>query len=412
MPLNNLIEEYIILSEDESINEFIEKNEHLNIAQLALDLSNRKNTEKTYILNQVNGLQKSRIKFPALLNTKGLIYPEDISIQQASSEHTAKFKFSTFHGNLAVDLTGGFGIDSIYLSHRFKEIYSIEPSEKLHKIQLHNLKRLNLTNITCIHQRAEEYLQTFEERADLIYVDPSRRSDAGRLLQPSDFSPNPIALLEELKIKTKRLFIKFSPSSDITSLMRLFPDCNEIKVISVKNECKEVLILYDDSSTVSLKLSCTEITSSGNKHFDFDFNEELNANSTFSNALTYVYLPMTSITKAGAFKCVGERFGLGKISANTHVYTSDQLIGDFPGRTFKVFKEIPFNGKSLKREYQDKGFNIITRNFPYQPQQVAKKLGIDEYGVNHLIAFRNNSEKTTMLVCSLLNSPIKNEFST
>ncbi|MEQ9414090.1 MAG: SAM-dependent methyltransferase, partial [Cyclobacteriaceae bacterium] len=132
------------------------------------------------IAQQIVGKRKAKVKLPLYYRTKNIIYPPKINLEQCSSEKTAQFKAGITNGKLAADLTGGFGIDSYFLSKTFKKVIHVEPDETLSQIAKHNHRALDAGTIEHQCRTAESFIKENKDHFDLLYIDPSRRNNANR----------------------------------------------------------------------------------------------------------------------------------------------------------------------------------------------------------------------------------------
>lgn len=350
----------------------------------------------TVIVQQIIGRRKAKEKLPAYYNTEGILYPPAINLEQSSSEQTAQFKMDLIQSllkecHLAVDLTGGFGIDSYFLSKIFSGVEYVEPNESLLLVAAHNHRQLGARNIQYNHATAESFLEEFKKPADLIYIDPSRRVGSKKVSSLKESEPAVTELLPKIFSVTKHLVVKASPMLDITLAMKDLAHVGKIAVVSVDNECKEVLFFCErdhnkEPVIETFNLSDTE------ESFKFFSSEEKTRDVTYSDPLQYLYEPNASILKAGAFKSIGSAFQIHKIHQNTHLYTSDKLIPNFPGRIFKI-EENESDERKIQSAFPDKKANVTTRNYPLTPEQLKKKFKLTDGGKKFLIAFFGQTKK-------------------
>lgn len=360
---------------------FINQNIDSDINKLLLKRSPFPNVTMQEIVQQIKGKKVAQRKFPFLLN-ENIIFPPNLNLEQASSQSTAEYKAKDLKGKSFLDLTSGFGIDAFFLSQNFEEVTLVEQNPELIKIVEHNWKTLN-RKANFINQNLEEFLEINKEKFDIVYLDPARRDKNNKkkfLLE--DLSPNLLEIEEQLNSISDRIIVKLSPLIDISYLVSELQNINEIKIIAVRNEVKElVLIIENKPSTVNQQpttISCINLESD-EPEFSFYINEEKSATSEFSESLRFIYIPNNSILKAGAFNIISEKFGLKKLHPNTHFYTSEHKIENFPGRILQVEK---IDGKDLKKNDQ---FNIISKNYPLKPDEIKKKYKLKDGGNRYLI---------------------------
>jgi 16S rRNA G966 N2-methylase RsmD len=199
---------------------FIAENKNKSLPEIALQLS-KTNFDKATILAQINGIQKAKKKLPEFYNTPNIVYPSKLSMEQCSSEKTGLFKSNLFrHSGFdpessLIDLTGGFGIDSFYFSKTVKKVIHIEQNTELSNIAKTNFKLLKANNIKLINSTAEEFIKNTTEKADIIYIDPSRRNENLRVFKLDECVPNIIELAPEIFKITEKILVKTAPLLDI-----------------------------------------------------------------------------------------------------------------------------------------------------------------------------------------------------
>lgn len=376
--------------------------EHANddIHHLMLQSSRYPLVDMTLAIRQIAGRQKIQSKVPLFYNTPDILYPVQLSLEQSSSETTALYKSSLCEGNLLVDLTGGFGVDCCFMSAHFRKAVYIERQRELCELAKHNFSALALYHIEVINCETEKYLSEIEV-ADWIYIDPARRSTAGRkVVLLADCEPDVTTLLPVLQAKTQHIMLKLSPMMDISVVLEQLPGVAEVHVVAVENECKEILLIIDSQKKEPTKIKAVNFLKNNQKHFfDFELGEEQRAVSFFSTEVQkYLYEPNAAIMKCGAFKLIGSRFGIRKLHKNTHLYTSNELISDFPGRIFEVRNIWGNSKKDWKKnlEHLQKA-NISTRNYPIQADELRKKLKLKDGGDIYLYACTLANEEKTII---------------
>ncbi len=387
--------------------QFIE--DHLNDDVFSLSLLAPKFPEVNMQLaiRQIQGKQKTKDKIPCFYACKTLLYPAKLSLEQSSSEITAKHKSIRCEGNIMIDLTGGFGVDSFFFSYRFEKLIYVEHQKELCDLAEHNFKALGRENIEVINDIAENFLEN-SIKVDWIYLDPARRSKTGKkVMLLSDCEPNVAELHDLLLSKAENIMIKLSPMIDIAHLQRELPGIYEIQIIAVENECKEVVAILKEQTESTVLIRTTNYTNSGKvEQFDFEQNEEQIAQVNYTKqAQNYLYEPNAAIMKSGAFKLVSNRYKLDKLHINSHLYTSNELIRNFPGKTFTVEKEYDFSKESLKALQKEiQKVNLAIRNFPMSVNDLRKKLKLQEGGEKQLFATTLSDNKKVLLLCSRIKS--------
>jgi 16S rRNA G966 N2-methylase RsmD len=346
------------------------------------------------IADQIAGRRKSKSKIPTLYSNRGIIYPPGINLEQSSSEATALFKASLLGGKTGADLTGGYGVDSFFLSKKVETFHYIEQNQELLNIARHNHKKLGGGNIDYHFTDAESFLSTTTSKFDFIYIDPSRRVIGNKkVFKLSECEPDITRLQPSIFEKTELLVIKTSPLLDIQQGLKELSSVQKVYVISVDNECKELLFLCKRNFKGESTIETVNLSAKGNEYFDFTFDSEQQTIVNFSNPLKFLYEPNASILKAGAFKSIGKKFNLHKIQPNTHLYTAAILIPDFPGRIFEIIAEVKADTKSLKQFFPAGKANITTRNYPLTPEELKKKTGLKDGGEKYIFGFSGMNNK-------------------
>ena len=176
---------------------------------------------------------------------------------------------------------------------------------------------------------------------------------------------------------------------DIKEGMKQLPGTTKALVVSVGNECREVLFHLQKDFTGEPKIVCVNIQSNNEERFTFQFSDEANATSVFTEPQDFIYEPNASILKAGAFKKIGQTFGFSKLAVNTHLYTSKSLVQEFSGRVFKILGDISLQTQLLP----DGKANIISRNHPLSPDDIKKKYKLKDGGDRYVLAFSGEKKK-------------------
>lgn len=358
------------------------------------------------IASQISGRRKAKSKLPNWYKTKGIIYPPTINLEQCSSEATAIYKSHIINSTLstrqlAADLTGGSGVDTFFLSSSFKSIHYVEPDSELFEITKHNHHQLGATNIIHHGLSAEAFIEKTDLSFDLIYIDPSRRDEHSRkIFKQADCLPDITALQQVIFKKSLWLLVKASPLLDIQQGLREIQHVKKVFVVSVGNECKELLFLAERNHEGEPVIEAVDLSDNGNVRtsFSFTFSDERNANTLLGEPDQYLYEPNASILKSGAFKLMSERFGLIKSDVNTHLYTSPVVVSNFPGKVFHIECLNP-DAKKLKELLPDGKVNVVSRNYPLTPEEIKKKLRLRDGGQNFLIGF-SSSRKKHLALCS------------
>ncbi|MCA4776604.1 RsmD family RNA methyltransferase [Empedobacter stercoris] len=333
------------------------------------------------IAQQLKGIQVAKHKFPTLYSTKNIYFPPSINLEQASSEAAANYKSSLVKGKTLIDLTAGFGIDTMAFAKNFEKVYHIEQNPELSEIVQHNAQILapNLETYTGTFQ---SFFETNpESKFDVIYLDPARRNSSGRKFILEDLEPNILEWIPTFFEKSNKIIIKLSPLLDITSTLQQIDSISEIHIVALKNEVKDFLLIIDKNCSTKNPLIKAINLESNQPEFSFNFEDEYNSNANFGTVQQYIYEPNVAILKTGAFKLLSEKFNLHKLHQNTHLYTSNELLNEFPGKIYSVEKHI----NHPKKEIIKSKANLLVKNYNQAIDIVKKKFKITDGGETTLI---------------------------
>lgn len=360
--------------------ESIEKSINRTPFEVALD---RSITNASIVATQVKYLQRAKQKLPSYYAVRAIL--PSLAFEQSSSEECATCK--KFAGKLALDLTCGLGVDSLYLSKKFDKVISVEKDERLAEIARINFQRLGAVNIEVICSSAEDFLSSVTEKFDLIYIDPDRRSEKGKkLVRLEECSPNVIELMPILMSLCEILVVKNSPLFDIHEAFRLFGDHTKVDVISLRGECKEVLVTVDKSIETPVLCATVVGKSEYQREYQREFRHSLDGEkrATFNpeNDYKFITIPDVALRKAelteGYFEQYNdvEVFGGYGFSLNRN----ENLLG----KTFSIKSVLLYQPKVIKK-LLDKRIEIVRHSFPYSTEQICRSLGVKEGGVDRWI---------------------------
>ena len=379
---------------------FIREHATDDVRTLALQAARYPQVDMRVAATQIEGRRIAAVKLPAWAATEGLVYPVRLSMEQCSSEVTARYKASLIHGQRLADLTGGFGIDCSYMSDRFAATTYIERNEELCRIATHNFALLG-KSITVLHGNSTELLAALPPQ-DWLFVDPARRDGIGnKVVALADCEPNVSHLESQLLHKAPHVMIKCSPMLDISQALRELRSVSEVHVVSVSNECKELLLILAATATHEPTIYTVNFHGATVQSFHYTAADEAAAQCTYTATVgRYLYEPNSSLMKAGCFRLPAQRWGLKKLHPNTHLYTSDTLVPDFPGRIFQVISTDGFGKNELKRLSSEvKKANLAVRNFPERPEVLRKRLKLSDGGDIYLFATTLHDERRVIVRC-------------
>jgi len=352
-----------------------------------------------YAIRQARLRRKIANKLPDFANNIELLLADDVHLEQSSSTLTANFKASLVaEGENFIDLTAGFGIDFYAIAHKYKNNYAVSLNKDLTLLLEYNAKVLGI-EIKTIGKSAEDFLKDNNMQFDLVYIDPDRRIGGKRAILFNEVEPNIIGLQKQLLAIGKKVIIKISPLIDLSEIIRLMKNISQIRVVSVDNECKEILIILErepkqleviaDLCTAGkweqIKIEPTEKTP------DYAFATE-----------EYLYEPDAALMKIGNFSALSVMYDLIKIAANTHLYTSKKLVENFPGRIFQVKKLEKYSTKALRAQIKNERANVIARNYFKSAEEITKDLRIKNGGEQYILAFKNQDSKGVIAICKRL----------
>lgn len=374
------------------IQNFINANLDADLHSLLLKKSPFSEISMKEIVQQIKGRKVAEKKFPFLLK-EGIVFPPNLNLEQASSEATGNYKAKLVSGKKMLDLTTGFGIDAYFISQHFDEISLVEQNLELIEIVENNWKVLN-KKANFINQELEFFLDKNEQEFDLVYLDPARRDEnKNKVFLLEDLSPNLLEIQEEILKISQKILIKLSPLIDISYLISELKNIAEIHIVAVKNDVKELLVLINSKEISERILVICVNLETDEQDFSFYFDEMSAAKSTFNDQGKYLFIPNNSILKTGAFHLISQRFGLGKIHQNSHLYLSNEKKENFPGRILEI---VPIEAKDLKKGEK---YNIISKNHPLKPEEIKKKYKLLDGGSQYLIF--TQSEKGKIILKSV-----------
>ena len=380
----------------------IEKYRHERIEDLALKLP--PTDESRFILRQVEGWQKMRVKVPSWAAIDDLHYPPRLSLEQCSSESTAEYKASLVGSpKLFIDLTAGFGVDFSFMAKKAEKAVYVERQEVLCELARHNFPLLDLKHAEILNATTEDVLENLPENPDetVIFLDPARRDEAGKktvLLE--DCTPNLVELWDELSRKATKIIVKLSPMLDVHAALKRLDGVTEVHFVAHQGEMKEILLVKDQDCDKETVCVCEEPPC----HFTFNYEEERSLSlpvlqKSAVSSEYFLYEPCRSIMKAGAFKSLAHRFGLEALHPNSHLFVSAERLENFPGRAFEILAQTTMNKGELKKflKSRPKQANIAVRNFPLTVAELRKRLKIKDGGEEYWFATTLFDEKHVIL---------------
>lgn len=432
---------------NQATQDFIRQHLDDDVRQLAFLGSKYPEVDMPFALDQIRGRKMARVKLPRWASLEGIIYPPHISMEQCSSESTALYKAELAARLLGlpasssgiemkaeneiefVDLTGGFGVDFSYIAARLgvKSMY-VERQAHLCEAAKENFGRLGLKNAIVKNGNGIEVLHSFLPKKDdaastddslgitydqplsllktrlglkLIFIDPARRDDAGnKVVSLKDCTPDVTVLQEEMLSKADYVIIKLSPMLDWHRAISELSHVREVHIISVNNECKELLLVLSARNMgENLRIYCiNDAQSFVCEESDMETSSVKIAPSTLEE-MQYLYEPNASLMKAGCFGVLSGRYDARMLSKNSHLFVSQAPIEAFPGRSFRIIAVSSFNKKELKRHLSGiTKANIATRNFPLSVAELRKRLKLKDGGKTYIFATTLNDESHVLVI--------------
>ena len=383
--------------------DFIRAHTEADVRQLALQGTKNPEVDLTFALEQIAGRQKAKTKLPTWATVDDIVYPPHLSMEQCSSEQTARYKASIAgKGTLIVDLTAGFGVDMAFISQNYQKAVHVERQASLCAISSQNYQHLGLNHIEVVCADGVDYLHQLDH-ADLIFLDPARRDNHGaRTYGIADCTPNILELRDELLKKADHVMLKLSPMLDWRKAVEDLGNVSEVHIISVDNECKELLIVLEvKGEEREYTVHCVNLLSNGDKK-EFVFCHKDISLTSHPSALPSSFLlePNASIMKAGCFAALEQRFGIQQLDKNSHLFVSDTDISDFPGRRFVIEKTTSMNKRELKAALAGiERANITVRNFPMSVAELRKRLKLKDGGDCYLFATTTADNQHLLFLC-------------
>lgn len=446
---------------NQATQDFIRQHQDDDVRQLAFLGSKYPEVDMPFALDQIRGRKMARVKLPRWASLEGIIYPPHISMEQCSSESTALYKAELAARLLGlpasssgtemkaeneiefVDLTGGFGVDFSYIAARLgvKSMY-VERQAHLCVAAKENFGRLGLKNAIVKNGDGIEVLHSFHPKKKdaasdddslgitydqsrsllktnlglkIIFIDPARRDDAGnKVVSLKDCTPDVTVLQEEMLSKADYVIIKLSPMLDWHRAISELSHVREVHIISVNNECKELLLVLSARNMGEMEASSAdgEVKHAGNlriycindaqsfvcDELDMESSQVKIAPSTLEEML-YLYEPNASLMKAGCFGVLSGRYDARMLSKNSHLFVSREPIAAFPGRSFRIIAVSSFNKKELKRHLSGiTKANIATRNFPLSVAELRKRLKLKDGGETYIFATTLSDESHVLMI--------------
>ncbi|AMP97330.1 hypothetical protein AY601_0367 [Pedobacter cryoconitis] len=384
---------------EQTVQDYIHDNLNADVHKIALAKSPFPEVTGKELANQIASRKKSFRKLPTWFNTDFIYYPPLLSVEQCSSEITAAYKAGLATGSSIIDLTGGYGVDSYYFSKKIKSVTHCEINEELSAIASYNGVLLHQKNVQFIAGDGLEFLKNTDQKFDCVYIDPARRSTSGKVFMLKDCTPDIVENLSLLLSKAKRILLKTAPLLDLSAGLKELDHVAEIHIVSVKNECKELIWVIERDFEGSPNIICSTLNAT-QKQFRFILGEE--GSTTITGSVIpgqYLYEPDVALLKSGAFNLIAERYQLQKFHHQTQLYTSSVIHPEFPGRIFRLNEVM--SAAKIKKEKNLVG-NVIVRNYPDKAATLVDKYHIKPDDTAFIIFTQSNTEGKIIIKSTII----------
>ncbi|WP_316798502.1 THUMP-like domain-containing protein [Pedobacter frigidisoli] len=384
---------------DEAVQKYLHTNQNADPNDVALAKSPFKDITAAELAGQIQARKKAEKKLPTWFNTKGMYFPSPLSIEQTSSEITAAYKAKLAMGASLIDVTGGFGVDAYYFSKKVAQVVHCEIDTSLSEIAEYNGLLLDTRNLDFKNTDGIGYIRSGTAVYDTIYVDPARRAEKGKVFMLKDCTPDIVDSLSELLTKTSRIIIKTAPLLDLSAGLSELKHVSQIHILSIKNECKELLWIIDNGYSGEVEIIVTTLNeiekclviNKSNQNSKIKYVDDILPGE-------YLYEPDAALLKSGAFNFIGQHYELLKLHPQTQLYVSKNINESFPGRIFLVDEVLTTT--ELKKRKNIEG-NVIVRNYPAKAEELVKKYKIKSSDLQFLIFTKILNGNNIVLIGSI-----------
>jgi hypothetical protein len=367
-------------------------------AELSLKYSGKTTYNIAVCLQLMELYKKSKTKIPMVW--ENLLAIDKRSYEQATAQSVAEYKREFIKGNTLLDVTAGFGVDSIILAKNFKEVTAIERNSELNELAAFNINKLGINNIERIVGDGSDFIN---QEYDWVYIDPDRRIGAKRGIKLQDLEPNVLELLPKLKKYAKRVYLKLSPMFDVKEVVRVFEHVERIYCISLRNEVKELGVilnfakkhtkptihLHDVASKFDLTATWEDLDTEPNKAI---------------KEFTYLFAPNALLLKSGLSNYYYKKDNIYK-HQEFELFFSDSKQKSLEGRCFKILQVGGLSRKEIKKDLQklniDK-LNIVIKGLSDKPEKWHQLLKTTDGGAYFLIILKGRKKES--FICKLLTS--------
>ncbi len=355
-----------------------------------------------FVAQQVKARQRIRKKLPRWYANESIVFPHSLFLEQCSSEYAAEYKAGLLEGVTIADLTGGFGVDAIAFSERFKRVFYIERNRELSEMVAQNVLVLGKeSQVETFADDGLDWLDKYSGRVDVVYLDPARRDNRSlKVSALEDCEPNLKQYWKILLRKSGKVAVKLSPGLDVDRIIASLPHIFEIHILSIENECKECFCIAREEHAGEPEIVCVNRLNDSNwDTFIFKRSEEKASQGSYSMYSKFLYEPNASIMKGGGFKTLGDRLGLALLHPRTRFYSSEQMIEGFPGKVFEILDSGELQKKGATALFPEGQANVLARNAGLSSPDLKRKLGLRDGGDLFAIGTTDVGGRRRLLKC-------------
>lgn len=353
-------------------------------------------------ITQIEARKKCRAKIPSLLKVKEFLFPNTLVAEQCTNEIIAKYHASLLgNATKVLDITAGLCIDSYYMS-KSAQVTAIEIDSKTAEIDSHNMSILN-ANVKIINDDCTHYIADCKEKFDIIFADPARRdfNTGNKIVAFQQCEPNILKLLPKLKSIASEIYIKASPMIDISFGLKELNDVTDVSVVSVGDECKELLFKISNNSRHKITIHSVNFSTKGEMHYSYSHIYPCNVTTLISDKINpgmYIFEPGAGIIKSSMANYIANIYGLTKIHLNSFLYVGNSTIEKYPGRQFIITEILDYHSREMKsigKKFPK--LNITTRNFPISADNLRTQLKCKDGGDDYLFATTMGDNKRVLI---------------
>ncbi len=385
---------------------WIDEHRNEDVVKLRLRYHKLMTPELDFAILQIECRKKAAKKLSETLSNQRFMFPTALSSEQCTSDLLAKYHATLIRqGDRVIDLTSGLGIDVFHMASIASHVTAVEMSPNVADAIEYNAGVLGFENIDAVNADCRYFINATTERFDIAFIDPARRGEGGkRLFALADCEPDITSMLGDISRKCDKLIVKASPMLDVSQVLRELPGTSDVYIIGTHRECKEIVVVANFNESVN-ETRIHAVTMQGESVFSLDYtlSEEVNAAAEYAMPLAgaYLYEPYPALMKAAPVKLLSERYGVGKLHQNTHLYVSTEIIEDFLGEIFSIEEIIPFSSKEIK-VFKEKypQINVATRNFILSADELKKKLKVKDGGYKRVFGCTTSDGQRVLIVAS------------